>query len=197
MRELPKISTVGQADGERAIRTVTAAFVTDPVARWAFPEPAVYLETFPAFLRAVAGRAFEHASAHATMDFSGSALWLPPDVSPDEEAIDEIFQHKTPEEIRGDLFGLLEEMGKYHPHDEPTWYLPMIGVDPFYQRRGIGAALLQHQLRQCDEAGIQSYLESTNPANMSLYERHGFRSMGRIQIGSSPPVHPMLRPVGG
>ena len=39
----------------------------------------------------------------------------------------------------------------------------------------------------------RAYLESSNPKNMSLYERHGFESMGRIQIGDSPPAHPMIR----
>ena len=34
----------------------------------------------------------------------------------------------------------------------------------------------------------RAYLESSNPKNMSLYERHGFESMGRIQIGDSPPA---------
>jgi ribosomal protein S18 acetylase RimI-like enzyme len=195
--EQPTISTVGKDDDVRAIHAQTAAFVTDPFMRWLYPEPNDYLESFPRMLRIYAGGAFEHESAHATADFSGSALWLPPDVFPDEEAFAEVVSSTIREEIHEDLFSVLEEMDDYHPHDEPSWYLAAIGVDPFYQRRGIGAALLQHQLRQCDEAGIQAYLESSNPANMSLYERHGFRSMGRIEHGTSPPVHPMLRPIGG
>jgi ribosomal protein S18 acetylase RimI-like enzyme len=36
-------------------------------------------------------------------------------------------------------------------------------------------------------------LESSNPANISLYERFGFEVMGRIQTETSPPMHPMLR----
>ena len=31
----------------------------------------------------------------------------------------------------------------------------------------------------------RAYLESSNPRNMSLYERHGFESMGKVQIGDS------------
>ena len=59
------------------------------------------------------------------------------------------------------------------------------------------ALALAHQLRRCDEEGVAAYLESTNPANLTLYERHGFRTVGRIEVAPAPPVHPMLRPVGG
>ena len=42
-------------------------------------------------------------------------------------------------------------------------------------------------------AQVVAKLESSNPANMSLYERHGFVTMGQIQVASSPLVHPMIR----
>jgi hypothetical protein len=28
---------------------------------------------------------------------------------------------------------------------------------------------------------------------MSLYKRYGFETMGQIQIGDVPPLHPMIR----
>jgi hypothetical protein len=40
---------------------------------------------------------------------------------------------------------------------------------------------------------VPAYLESSNPANVPLYERHGFRALGTIQAGSSPTIFPMLR----
>lgn len=193
----PEIRDVGGEDRDKAVHALTLAFSGDPLMRWFYPEPADFYEFFPELLRRYAGKAFEHRAAHATEGFSGTALWLPPEVSPDEELVGELVEKSIRKEIRDDMYGLLGQMGEYHPHDAPTWYLPVIGVDPFYQRRGIGGALLRHQLRRCDEAGIQAYLESSNPANIPLYERHGFRVMGRIEVGSSPPVHPMLRPIGG
>ena len=48
-----------------------------------------------------------------------------------------------------------------------------------------------------DEDGTPAYLESSNPVNISLYQRHGFEVLGTIQVGTSPPITPMLRqPLG-
>jgi len=69
----------------------------------------------------------------------------------------------------------------------------MIGVDPPYQGRGYGAALLKYGLEQCDRDHAAAYLASTNPRNVPLYQRHGFEVLGKIQVGSSPPLVPMLR----
>ncbi len=90
----------------------------------------------------------------------------------------------------GALFGAIET---YHPHDKDCWYLPIIGVDPAHQGKGIGAALMKHATDTIDQAGALSYLESSNPANISLYQRHGFEAIGEIKFGDSGVVTPMLR----
>jgi hypothetical protein len=36
-------------------------------------------------------------------------------------------------------------------------------------------------------------MESTNPANIPLYRRHGFEMIGQIQVDDAPPLFPMLR----
>jgi ribosomal protein S18 acetylase RimI-like enzyme len=90
------------------------------------------------------------------------------------------------------VFAVFEHMGRYHP-SQPYWYLPLIGVDPVHQRKGYGSALLRHALLQCDRDHAPAYLESTNPANIRLYERHGFEVLDTIQVRSSPPIFPMLR----
>jgi ribosomal protein S18 acetylase RimI-like enzyme len=62
-----------------------------------------------------------------------------------------------------------------------------------------GSALMRHALSVCEREGKAAYLESTNPRNISLYVRFGFEIVGTIQIGSSPPIFPMLRephPIG-
>jgi GNAT superfamily N-acetyltransferase len=179
-------------EAEQAVATITLAFAADPVARWSLADPAGFLKHFPAIVRAFGGRAFEHGTAHQAGGFAGAALWLPPGVEPDEEALAAIFEEAVGPELKGEVYAVLEQMEKNHP-TEPCWYLPMIGVDPTRQGQGLGSALLRHALARCDSDGLPAYLESSNPANVGLYERHGFATTRVIQAGSSPPIRAMLR----
>ena len=127
------------------------------------------------------------------MGFTGAAIWIGPGAETDDEAAGAVLEETMDAERAGDFFGVMEQMGTYHPHDEPLWYLPFIGVDPVSQSGGLGSALMRHALEQCDDQGLRAYLESSNPANIPFYERLGFEVMGKIQVGSSPPMHPMIR----
>jgi ribosomal protein S18 acetylase RimI-like enzyme len=187
-----RVKTAGIDDQSRLITTMSLAFSTDPAVRWMYPAPETYLEYFPQFVSAFGGRAFESGTAHFIGDVQAVALWLPPDIQPDEEALMNLFQRTVPEQNQQALFSMFEQMGDYHPH-EPHWYLPLIGVDPIQQRKGYGSMLLEHALKVCDEEQMPAYLESSNPENIPLYQRHGFEVLGIIQAGTSPPVTPMLR----
>jgi GNAT superfamily N-acetyltransferase len=186
------IKTVTAADADPAIAVVTLAFSTDPAARWAWSDPQQYLRHFPSFVRAFGGKAFPHGSAYAVDSYAGAALWLPPAVHPDDDALIALFKRTVPESRHTDVFAVFEQMGHYHPK-EPHWYLPLIGVDPVHQGKGYGAALMQHALIPCDRDHTPAYLESSNPQNIPLYERHGFAVLGTIQVGTSPTIFPMLR----
>ncbi len=179
-------------DLARAVSVQVMAFSSDPIMRWLYPEAHDYLAHYPSFVDAFGGRAFEHSTAYVAADFGGVALWLPPGVHVDGQLVESVFKDTLTSPVREESLSVLEEMDRYHI-EEPHWYLPMIGVDPSQQGQGIGAALLQHALSKCDEASLPAYLESSNPANVPLYERHGFSVLGTIQVGSSPPVFPMLR----
>lgn len=179
-------------DENAVVQTLTLAFSADPAVRWTWPDPAQFLEHYPHFVRAFAGRAFTHGGAYRVAGNEGAALWLPPGVQPDDEAIDEVLSSCLSSQRLKEVMSVMEQMGGYHPSQE-HWYLPLIGVDPFYQGRGHGAALMKDVLQHCDEAGQLAYLESTNPRNIGLYERHGFVVLGRIQQGDSPTIVPMLR----
>jgi len=176
-----------------AIAAVTAGFSTDPVARWFYPNPDDYFRWFPKFVRAFAGAAVADNTAFCTANYSGAALWLKPGAHPDEEAMVKLVADSIPSYRHADIFELFERMGSGHPQ-EPHWYLPMIGVDPFQQGKGIGSSLMLEALNQCDIEGLPAYLESSNPRNISLYRRFGFEIVGEIRVGDIPPLIPMLRP---
>ena len=143
-------------------------------------------------IEAFGGKAFEHGSAYCVDDFSGAALWLPPGIGPDSERLGALTAQHASAPVLRDSDGVFEQMAAYHV-PEPHWYLPLIAVDPACQGRGLGGALLKQALARCDADGLPAYLESSNPRNIALYQRHGFEILGRIQVGSSPVVTPMLR----
>ena len=186
------IKKVASAEQDNAVSAIVKAFSADRAARWMYPESQQYREHFQSFVKAFAGTAFEHGSADIVDGYLAAALWLPPGIHPDEEAMGKLIRSTVLESDQANVFALFQEMDRYHPA-EPHWYLPMIGVDPAQQRKGYGSALLQHALARCDRENKFAYLESTSPRSVQLYQRHGFELLGTIQVGTSPQLFPMLR----
>jgi ribosomal protein S18 acetylase RimI-like enzyme len=183
---------IDQASAEAAFAVIALAFATDPAARWSWPRPEDYLRNMPLAAQAFGGKSFSLGTADAIEGFAGVALWLPPGVASDEEALSTLLERTAPASIQQDLAGVFEQMASFHPH-EPHWYLPLIGVDPARQGQQLGDKLMAHALARCDADRLPAYLESSNPRNLGFYQRHGFEILGRIQVGSSPSIVPMLR----
>ena len=192
MARSSSIRTATLADEPRVTELIVSAFETDPAARWMYPNVWDYRVYFPEFVRAFGGGALASGTAHVLQSYDGAALWVPPGAHPNEEALMAVIASTTPDELQPALKAIIKEMDRYHP-TEPHWHLPMIGIHPSRRRQGYGAALLRHALRLCDEQGVPAYLESSNPENIPLYQRHGFEVLGRIQADSSPVIAPMMR----
>ena len=188
----PSIRTAVAADAERCLAALTLAFSGDPPCRWAWPDPQQYLEAFPRFARAFGGGAIDYGTAHYCEGFSGVAFWLPPGAAPDEESLVKVIEDTVADERKGAMFSMFEQMDALHPQ-EAHWHLPLIGVDPAQQGKGIGWALLRHVLNVCDGQKVLACLEATSPRNVPLYERHGFEAVGSIQVADSPRIIAMLR----
>ena len=188
----PPIRAAKRSELERAVDTIALAFVADPFTRWVFPEASDFLEYFRAVLREFGRHALEHESVYVADDFAGAAIWLPPGVHADDAALGELIEKGVRGQRQTDFLAVFEQMNGSHP-EEPHWYLPMIGVDPSRQSGGVGSALLQHALARSDGEGLHAYLESSNPANITLYQRQGFEILGEIRVADSPVVTPMLR----
>jgi ribosomal protein S18 acetylase RimI-like enzyme len=176
----------------QTVSAIVAAFLADPVFRFAWPAPHDHLNGMARVARVIGGASFEHSTAYVAPDFCGAALWLPPGIHPDGEALEGVFRETAQPEHLDDLLATFESMDQSHP-EELHWYLPLVGVEPNAQGRGLGGALMRHAVARCDRDGAVAYLESSNPRNLPLYERHGFEVMGEIQVGAGPLVTPMLR----
>jgi ribosomal protein S18 acetylase RimI-like enzyme len=196
-RSTSSVRGIDEASADVAYATIVLAFNADPAARWTWPRAQDFLRNMPLASRAFSSKAFAKGTAYEICGFAGVALWLPPGIAPDEEALASLMDRTAHAEIKQDLAQVFERMSGFRPR-EPHWYLPLIGVDPARQGQRLGDQLMIHALARCDADGLPAYLESSNPRNIPFYERHGFEAIGKIQVRSSPAIVPMLRkPRGG
>jgi ribosomal protein S18 acetylase RimI-like enzyme len=192
IRPSTEIRSATSDEIDSAVAALVAAFLTDPIARFAWPSPRDHLRGMALATREWAGCSFAQGTAYVSSDFCGAALWVPPGAHVDGEALESVFRATAKPEHLEDLLATFAKMEEWHP-DEPHWYLPLIGVEPHSQGKGLGGELMRYAVARCDEEGALAYLESSNPRNIPLYQRHGFAVMGEIRIGAAPLVTPMLR----
>jgi GNAT superfamily N-acetyltransferase len=189
LRQASQVPPGGRAT---AIATVVSAFVDDPVERWLWPEAAEYAASFPAFVEAFAGPAFDHETAWMLDGCAAVALWLAPGSEPDGDSIVGVLSETVAREKHEETFEVLQVMEDRHP-SAPHWYLPWLAVGDGLQGRGLGSALLEQGLARVDESGLPAYLETPNPRTIPLYERHGFKVTAVASAGACPPITMMLR----
>jgi predicted N-acetyltransferase YhbS len=66
---------------------------------------------------------------------------------------------------------------------------------PEKRGKGIGMALLEHDLALIDADGFPAYLESSNPGNNHRYAAVGFEAVADFSLpGGGPVVTTMWRP---
>ncbi len=190
----PTVRQAAESERVTVVNTLTLAFVSDPVNRWYLPDSGRYLQCFPKIVDLLTEPALEAGTCFVTENLEGAALWYPPGVGPDEETLGALFMQSAPEHL-GEAFGdFLAALEHHHPQDEDCWYLPLVGVDPAHQGKGLGAVLMKHATDLVDSQGALSYLESSTPKNISLYERHGFETSGQILFGEKGDIAtPMVR----
>jgi ribosomal protein S18 acetylase RimI-like enzyme len=82
---------------------------------------------------------------------------------------------------------------KVHPTEPPHWYLAILGTDPSAQGHGLGSAMMEPILEECDRDDVGAYLESSKEQNLDFYARHGFRVTSERRLPRGPRLWPMWR----
>jgi GNAT superfamily N-acetyltransferase len=186
------IRVADSSDAPGVVGVMTLAFASDPACQFLFPDPVQYLTFFPDFVRLYGGRAFDHGGAHVIAGHGGAAMWLPPDVYPDDEALEKLIERSVAPAAMPEVLAVLAAMASHHPQ-EPHWFLPLIGIDPRQLGQGHGMALMTYGVEACDRDGRPAHLDSSHPGNIPFYERLGFELLTTIEIGGHPPMYPMRR----
>lgn len=179
-----EIRAIDHTNRTESYRVLATAFAEDPVVRWVNPDPSRDEAVFRGIDLALHGSGQGESLLYDDGVAVGAALWDPPG-------------HKTPERrqvralpvlagaIRLGLYRgyqLARATAAVHPK-EPHWYLATIGAT--VTGKGIGSALLEHQLDQIDGP---AYLESSNIRNNPLYERFGFTVVSEIRPAKNGPT---------
>lgn len=182
------------SDRDDIARSLARAFMDDPVSEFLFPDAAAREHRLTLFYQAVIGL-FGHLGLVRTDDrLRGAAAWQPPSPNPNLLMILPSMI-KVGIALRSAWFRLSKlnaAVTPFHPR-EPHWYLAILGTDPSAQGTGVGSALIRPTLQLCDEEGILAYLESSKEANLSFYQRHGFRVSEVIDVPKGPRLWGMLR----
>jgi ribosomal protein S18 acetylase RimI-like enzyme len=184
-------------DSPTLTQILVRAFDADPWVNWMIPGEKRRSERATAFMDWFVKTAMPHGHVYTTDDRNGVALWVPPDTwhfgLREQFSILVDFGRVTGlRHVLSRMIGI-QALEQKHPQ-EPHYYLPMIGTDPAFRRKGIGSALLGPILRTCDEEGIIAYLENTNENNLPFYERHGFQLTEVFQFPfNGPQMWMMLR----
>jgi ribosomal protein S18 acetylase RimI-like enzyme len=178
---------------ESVYATLVSAFTHDPVERWMYPTDKSYDEHFPKFLEAFGGGAFAAGTVWGLADLSAVALWLPPGVEADGDAIVSVLRASVAPNKQADAFAVIDQMADAHP-TYPHWYLPWLGVNQACRGIGLGTQLLSACLEFVDADRLPAYLETPDPRTLSFYHRHGFELVGEAQAGACPPLSFLLRP---
>ena len=176
-----RVATDGDLDAVTEI--IRLSFADDPVWGVAFPAAlgemgrrAIWALDLAAMLRL--GSTWLSAGGETT------AVWVPPG-EPEFTAAQEDAYFALLASLLGPGFGrVLEMLARFeenHPHDEPHYYLSLLGTHPDHRGHGHGMRLLADNLATIDQEHVAAYLESTNPANSARYQGVGFEAIGAFE----------------
>jgi GNAT superfamily N-acetyltransferase len=194
MSEPCTIDTLARRDESAAVGTLAAAFAEYPL----FPPLCPNLKRRPrvieAFCRFLFRMSVRCSGAFGTTDRSAIlCTWPPGNEWPSFWA-----------DFRGGVISLIWQLGwrgsrllrrLEHGFDAARikhvsgvhWYVPLLGVRPEMQGKGLSRAVFAQVFADADRAKVPIYLETMTETNVAIYLRLGFELVGKSELHGGLP----------
>ncbi len=189
------VTPAGEDEAPLVGEILADAFSGDPGMTWISPDPEFPKWCWPAAVRLFL-RQHSHYEVYVTEGGSGAALWLPPGAELSMRPSLRVLWHAWRRFGVGSILRFFQYMSiveKHQPKDD-LYYLFAIGVRPASQGHGIGSALLEHVLQECDRRKVGAHTETSISRNVSFYQQHRFEVRGEIALPhNGPPIWLMYR----
>lgn len=183
--EPPEITVASPADRERAVGSLVAAFVRDPVLRYLFPDAVSYPRCAAAFFGYLFDKRVGRQSIWTVGGGVSVAIWEPPTGAGDGPSDED-------DGPRGDALAAdlpADALARVRAYDEalraalpaaPFWYLGVLGTHPDHAGRRFGHAVMSAGLRRAAADGLPAVLETSNRGNVEVYRRAGWEVVGTV-----------------
>lgn len=195
------LTRAGTPDVGRIAALFARAFQDDPLMRYAIPDARQRRRLLPSLMSLNVRYGCRYGEVYTTLELTGAAIWLAP-----EQATYTLWRMlragmfvaplRLPWPMLRRLASVESRAQALHERYAPEthWYLAQIGVEPTLQRQGIASRLLRPMLARADAVALPCYLETENPANISIYQRHGFRVVAEdAAVAAGPHIWAMVR----
>jgi GNAT superfamily N-acetyltransferase len=176
------------------------AFWDDPCMTWVMPSEDLRRRALPVLMRSGVQFGLAHGSVDVSPgDLAGAASWMAPGYSVTTAEMNAMWLPPMAEAL-GD-----EAMARFVAAQEHTarirevlqpgdhLYLSILGVEPEFQRQGIGKALIAPRLGWADGRGLACYLDTFKERNVAFYQQSGFAVATDSRVPEGPRVWTMVR----
>jgi ribosomal protein S18 acetylase RimI-like enzyme len=181
------------APAAQAANVLSQAFESDPLFTYLLPQAQARGLVTRSFFRVAADYSVKYGEMDLTPDGHGAACWLRPNhtIPTMARLLPLALPHRRLWRAMFTLglaglrrfSALITYADKLHRQAAPGkhWLLWVVGVEPQYQRQGIGSWLLQTGLARAEADRLPCYLETNNVLNVIFYQKHGFKVVTRNQ----------------
>jgi ribosomal protein S18 acetylase RimI-like enzyme len=181
--QTPNIARIREDQIDIAAGILARAFQLDPPMVYTVPDAAERARLLPSFMKTFVTYTSMFGEPLTTAEKPESvALWLPlDDLSDTPERDHQAGIDQIPVIFGAEAFRRMMHIAKiserFHLQTAPGkhLYLQFLGVEPARQGQGLGSALIRAMLQRADAERVPCYLDTFQPRNVPLYQKHGFK----------------------